>query len=410
MHPTDVWAGVMTPLKLLQAFLVVVVVVAQAGAQGFAVGEQSARAMSMGNATVANTVGPEAAFYNPAGLPGVGRPELAFGGYFVAFDTSFVGVDGRSDEQTEESWIPHFAAVVPLNDRVALGGFFGNTYGLAVDWSSGGPLSAVVDRADLSVLSGVLAVGIRATSDLSLGLGLALHHGRLERTARPRLPDGSSGFVRLDVDGFEPGFSVGALYALSPRQALGVSFQSPFSIELSGPGTLSDASGAVLGSGDVELSLDLPAVLTVGYSFRPTGCWTLNADVTARYWRNLDTVALESPDPVLSSIPAERFDYETGVAFQFGAEYWICEWLAFRAGYVFSRRVGPESTFSPLVPDLDASVFSGGFGLDFDGVRVDLAVQYVDRYRRVISSSVNSPDGVYEDDTLAAMVTVTLGF
>ncbi|WP_428389438.1 OmpP1/FadL family transporter [Mucisphaera sp.] len=397
--------------RRLATWVICVLALTQANtvfAQGFTVYEQAARPVGMANATIADNMGPESVFYNPAAMADLTHIVNSTGIYIVHFDTNFTSSTGLTDNHNDTYAVPHGFWGFPLNDDLTLGIGLYNSFGLGTNWTTNGPLNTLVDRARLSI--NTLAVGLSWQVDdhLSIGATLNTSFGQIDRESNPFVPGVGPGRFSLQADGFAVNGTFGARYRLNDRHAFAAVVRTPFRIDLEGDATLSVPGVGSLANAPAAVNIDLPLMLTAGYSWTPDDRWTVNLDASLTYWENFNASPITTPDPILSAFPAERYDYETAFYIAIGTEYWIHDNLALRAGYLYSENVGPTATFSPLVPDLDAHLLSTGLGFLLGPVQIDLAYQFVHRMPRTINNSSNSPDGTYDDQTNTLMATITI--
>ena len=149
--------------------------------------------------------------------------------------------------------------------------------------------------------------------------------------------------------------------------------------------------------------LTIPQYAVLGYSFRPTPDWNIEADIEWTDWDSLNTLALHRPGGSTVNVPFDfvhSFNYELGVTH----EMWGYK---FSAGYMYTENSSPAATFSPLIPDSARNVFSVGIGKTFGNFGVDLAYQLaVGVPRTLVNDSV--ADGRYS--FLSNAVSISLGY
>jgi len=72
-----------------------------------------------------------------------------------------------------------------------------------------------------------------------------------------------------------------------------------------------------------------------------------------------------------------ELNWESKTQIRFGAEYWLSEKFALRAGYYFDPGPAPNKTRNILLPITDFNSFAFGIGYNIDGLTIDLGVEYL---------------------------------
>ena len=96
-----------------------------------------------------------------------------------------------------------------------------------------------------------------------------------------------------------------------------------------------------------EGDLKFPQYAVLGYSFRPTPDWNIEADIDWTDWDSLNTFTLNRSDGSTVKVPFDwthSFMYELGVTHIMGP-------YKLSAGYMYSENSVPSATFNPLIPD-----------------------------------------------------------
>ncbi|MCA9311254.1 MAG: TonB-dependent receptor [Phycisphaerales bacterium] len=390
-------------MRVLIMTVLLTVTAGRANGQGFSVPDQGARAAGQAEAFAAQADDASAIYYNPAGLTLNTGSEILVGGYGIWTGTTF---EGSQDESRRDFYaLPHLYFATDFGHpglRVGLG--INNHYGLGVRWSDDGPLSSVVTEAELTVLTFSPTLAVRLTDSLHAGAALNLYRGDFHRESRVPLP-GATGRLETDADDISFGATLGLLWQPRPEHSVALTYRTPFKLEYQGTARLA-AAGSTIARGDIRFDVQHPHVLTAAYAWRPTTSLKLELDLVWMDWTDLNEVSVHSRDPVLSTLPPERFEYGSSLSPRFGIEYQLDPTWALRAGYGYFPGVAPGATYSPLVPELDTHLIATGIGWSRGGLHVDVAYQFITRHARSISGSANSPDGRYDDETHAVMVSL----
>lgn len=377
---------------------------------GFQVAAQHARASGQAEAYTAQADDPSAIYYNPAGLTQFAGSALTTGLYIVHPDFEFRGLTDTVHNH-EPAYIPHFYASSDFgSDRWRFGLGVNNVFGLSENWGNDGPLRQIVTSAELMVINVAPTLAYRVNDHFSLGAGLNLYHGDLTLNTRTPVLGPPEGAFNLGGDDQALGFTLGALWTLNPRHAIGLVYRSPFHFDLEGSAKIERPGLPTVGPADITAGLDLPQIITLGYAFRPTPKLKLEFDIQYANWETLDRVVIQSPDPFFNALPPRVFGYHDAFSYRFGVQYQFNPTWTLRAGYIFDESATPNHTFTPAVLDIDSHIFTAGVGYSRPRWAVDLAYRFIIGEDRTINNSINSPPGEYTDITHTLMLSFTWRF
>ena len=150
-------------------------------------------------------------------------------------------------------------------------------------------------------------------------------------------------------------------------------------------------------------NLKLPQYAVLGYSFRPTPDWNIEADVDWTDWDSLNTFTLKRSDGSTVNVP---FDWTHSFLYEIGATHTIGAYKL-SAGYMYSENSVPSGTFNPIIPDSARHLISVGVGRTFGKCSVDLSYQLaIGVNRTIVNDSV--ADGRYS--FLSNAVSLSLGY
>jgi len=475
--------GVLTGVTLLLALSCFLFHTGELYAGGFALSGIGSKAIGMGGAFRGLADDWSAAYWNPAGLTQLEesqitgmlvflsprpeyRPDISFGGLEVGY---------RNDQtvypKTETVVIPDFGGFLKLD------AFEDYTFGVAVyvpvglhsEWDIFNPTPAMDIRhsypqfdhvGKLTVLDIHPAIARSFMDDrLSLGAGLSIMWGdiTLRKTylTASGIPVPHENLLidsRLEGDGWGFGANFGVLYKFSDSFQLGISGKLPVNLKFEGTAAqelytmdneyLRDilldnvytraeslqvlalfALDNMKSEPDAEAEVKLPGDFGVGVAIKANEKLTFTGEVAATFWSSLDSVVIEMDGLDPSGSPAENstlmFLWDDITRFSLGAEYKVADPLAFRLGYYFDPSPIPDSTFSPIIPDMgDKNSFNIGAALTLGGVEISYNYEYLMFEDRDIStlSDVNGDGtydnypGVYKADLHASHLLITYRF
>lgn len=306
-------------------------------------------------------------------------------------------------------------------------------------------------------------LAVQVTRSLSIGIGVSVNYINAE--LRQGLTPNTGDLFSFKGDGFAVGANAGILWKPTPRQAIGLSYHSPVEGDLSGHTSAhlngselraSEAGNRQIAAGRQALaagiqqinslpippaqkqaliananatfaaqlaaagvpasgvfpttfprlgakgSLPFPQYATLGYSFRPTPDWNLEADIDWTDWDTLNTLTIHQSDGSSIKIP---FNWKHSFMYRLGASRMIHGYRV-SAGYMYSENSVPTDSFSPVIPDSARDIFSLGVGHTFGSYSIDLAYQLsIGPKRTVVRNSI--VDGRYS--FLSNALTLSLG-
>ena len=395
---------------------------ATAFANGYKIlGVKSVKATSMGEAFVVQADDPSAVAFNPAGLAQVRGEQVSVEGTICnAYTERESPLGQETDIINKWQAVPAFYATADFgrNDlAVGLGVSFPN--GLSSEWGRDSFARYVDTYSSLSVVDVSPAIGMKFGESLMLGAGVDFYYSKAEldnmvdlglAASAPGMFDARS---ELKGKGTAWGGNVGAIYRISPKHSVAVTYRLPFSIKYDGSYTLS-ALGI---DADASTTMDFPAVVVAGYAFRPTDRWTLEFDADWTDWRGTDDVTVEFKTPGLPNVTRKESLRNT-MAYKIGAEYRYTDNLALRCGYIYNENATPDEAWRPSLPDTSMHFLMAGFGYRIGPVTINTALQVVFYEKRTIDNNVDaneltsssSIDGTYRTWAPCASVGATYRF
>jgi long-subunit fatty acid transport protein len=361
-----------------------------------------ARALGMGGAFLGLADDATAAYTNPAGLTVLGASELALeyrhsdyttpfasGGSFRTgpFDGSNLG----SDEANSNTDALSFLSYTHAGDGWALALYrhqplaFDTAYiqdEISVQNAAGaviGGLPVKATRLQADLVNYGLSGAYRFSDSFSLGLGLVYSQFDLESDT---IRSGRNLQLQRGDDS-DISFNVGALWRVNERWSVGAAYRRGGSFEYRAGNFDADGNPLIV----VDTGFDVPHVLGVGISFRPTDNLAIAFDINhVEYSRLTDRY-----DDIFGS--ATLLDVSNGTELRLGGEYVFTQFAN-----PFSLRGGlwrePEHALVAIGPgndpevDIDRALFQAGddemhytlgLGWAFTRFQLDLAADWSDQ-------------------------------
>jgi len=357
-----------------------------AGSSGFRLFANDSESMGKGFAITGEADNPSAVFYNPAGLTQLkGATHFSLGASAIqpmGDHSTPAGVESHMRRDT--FYLPHMYAVSDFGmDRVVFG--FGTTsnWGLATRWNTDSFSGYAATNTEIENVDTTVTMSYKFSDQFSMGIGAVHAYSKfnLEQQVQQFGTTDAQGQLKGDDRGL--GYSVSALYAPNEVHQFGLIYRSPIELTYRGNVTafgLNNASvvgsqqyqgifGGTSYSTPFEADLQLPQIVTMGYSFRPTPRTRFNFDVDWTDWSSIETEYVRFPDEfnatrlaVLDALSRQDRDWRSTVSYALGAEYYPVDQLALRLGAFYTPSPIPNDTFDSSLPITDGYGVTAGFG------------------------------------------------
>lgn len=368
-------------------------------AAGFSFDTHSARATSMGFASVASMQDSSAIAYNAANILGVEKLDITAGDLITLPRINFTP-EGTNNTQAFDTLLappPHAFAVYRLNEKMAVG------LGLFVPFAAG---SAWPDdfafrtrgyKAQMALYHLNPTFAYQAHPRLRLGVGVSVVRGTVTIERKLNFVS-SEGTVELGGDSWGLAYNAGIqLTILDKLLHFGGQFRGPSSLTFKGNADFRDIPTAFqtqLKDQKVESTVDFPGSASLGLLFTPTERLSFAFDAKLMLWSTFEEFTIAFEDPALTN-PLPKY-WENTWNFHLGAEFKVTENFQVRLGTAVDRAPSPESTLSPDLPDADRYRIAAGIGYALNPVRVDLGYQYI--FLGNTKSTVPGITGAYDGD------------
>lgn len=417
--------------RALLACAAFLAVPAPAGAAGFSLYEQGARALGGAGAFTARADDPSAIFFNPAGLSHIEARAFALSPNLIYFKSEFSGVTPSPgfgvEEETKGQTFPnaslYYAQRVGRAVTAGLGVY--NPYGLQVEWKDPDTFTgrAISTFSKITPFYFVPTVAWAPAEKWSVGVGanLVVSKVELRRHLQAYNPfdDRTDDIGTVDLasrHNFGAGFNLGVQWWPCDRMRYGATYRSQVAIDYDGDASFTqratgnptfDALVAASFPPDqrVDTAVDFPAQASFGIARVFSAAWSGEVNVNWTQWSAFDRLELrfeETPSRNLS-IPEEWHDawnVRAGVEYRAGG---VSPW-AWRGGWYFDESPQPTEGVGPLLPDANRHGFTGGLGWrSARGLAVDGYVLSIRAAERS-TAGINRDDynGTYKNSSLVA--------
>ena len=429
--------------RLRLAFLAAVAalfVSAEAFPSGFQIMTHGARASGMGLAYAAISGDPTAVFYNPAGIGWMNNVEGYVGVNFltrtegeVAGANPFPG-EGILEHQVQNWYFfPDGYLVLPLTQelKVGLGGFA--QYGLGLKWENPNTTFSgqfISQNAVIQAFDTNLNFSYLLFPQLSIAAGVDYRFSKVQLERNQAVVDPFTGsvvagaHVKLNSDLMDNGgwgWNVGLMWKPVESLSIGAAYRSKINIDYEGEATFTQRPtgnaaldaiiAASLPSNDppppVETSIEFPSSINLGMAITFPAQFLVSLEADWTEWSNFSSLAITFPtlagrDLFRPTLWQDSWAYRVGLEKGFG------NW-AVRAGYYYDNTPQPDFDVSPLLPDSDRNVVTGGFGYNCPKWGFDVAAVWIMFKDRAILPPIPQTDsyfGTYSENALV----LTAGF
>lgn len=402
----------------------------QAGAAGFKVAEQGAKAMGMGNAFAAQADDPSALAYNPAGIAFQKGTQFQLGSTTILvpqteFDgtTRLSGATVVSERANRDIFIaPTLYLTSSLESLPLSFGLGVNSFNpLAKRWDAGSAFRDSIQEIAIKPINFQPTVAYRLDNlKLAMAAGFDVTYAQVSLQkmvygpvpAPVNSPYGQYGSLGADATAVGYGYNFGLKWSPLENVSLGAAYRSKVRLDLEGdanfmPGTYGGSIGYQ--KTNASTNVTLPDSFTVGVAYKPIDKLTLEFDAEWTGWSSYDKLELSFGTPLaaFNSRPDAK-NWKDVWAYRFGAQYAVNPVVDLRAGYAFDCSPVPDSTLSPELPDADRHNFSLGTGLHNQLGSVDLAYMWVHWVDRTVSNAKES--GTFKSDAHLLGASVTIKF
>lgn len=373
--------------KLFIAATLLCGIAAQAG--GFRVSLQGVKQLAMAH-TSAHTEDASVAFFNPAGISFIpNKLSVVAGGFGVGTKVSYQNLETLESYSTNSPLgTPIYAAVAyKIVDEVSVGLSITTPFGSTIQWPQGWAGNEIVDRMKLQSVFFQPMVSFKVTDWASVGASYIYAKGSVDWDRSINQIGGSMNLQDKSASG--QGYGIGVY--LRPIETLDVSvaYRSPVDMEAKNgkatfkmPSYLFPLRGLdANGQDNFKATLPLVEEYTIGATYRITPKWQVSADFNYTGWDRYNALTLDFDNALLSpagdpTVVTNVKNFKDTKTYRVGTQYQFNNLIAGRLGYYFDETPYSDEYFIPETPSFNNSVITGGVGLNFNKVKVDISGAY----------------------------------
>jgi long-chain fatty acid transport protein len=356
-------------------------------ANGLNLNGTGAKSDAMGGAFIGLANDFSAAYWNPAGLAQIAKASFSLYAADIMPSGTYAlapyGIDAKS--VPANYLIPGLGFFTPLGKKFVVGVYLYAPSGAGSEWD-GEDLAALTSgypfiwKSKLGIFTISPSVAYKISDKIMIGATVDINYGMLKMDQPFAL-----GQYSEDLKGWAASGTLGLLVKPSEKFSFGVSYKLPFTAKLTGDVTIpamAETPYPTVDTGTREATW--PMWLGGGIAFKPTNKLTITADVQYTNWKKMQTIPVTFANAGWNGLfgPDGPYDqayellWKDTFQYRFGAEYWLSESFALRAGYYLDENPGPLETQNILLPEFKYNWITAGFGYQSKKIVVDAALQY----------------------------------
>jgi len=345
-------------------------------AAGFQIGEHSATGLGRANAgegAIADTA--LVLTKNPAAMTMFDKTTVSSQLAFIAPDvntdyearecsgsglqTKCSDVSKTESDYAPDQFVPSFAAIMPINDKVAVGFAMFSNYGVGTEVSDEFAYGDIGGTTSIITIDSSFNIAYKVNDFLSVGAGYDLVVGQAE------MARDTSGLGAFDMKGnaIGHGWNIGTLLEFNENNRLALTYRSEigmgFEGDFNGDGAFDPKSGAVTPEGVVDITL--PAIAELAGYHKLTDMFAVHYSAMWTQWSSLEELKATSADcngAFGSGVCFEKpFHYSDSMRYAVGTTAYVSESVTLRAGYAYDQQAGDAVV---VMPDTDRHQISAG--------------------------------------------------
>jgi len=369
---------------------------------GYRIPEQSINSIALANAYVANTQDADTSYFNPANMSWfesgwridaelmyIHLPQIGYSG-------NYMSGAANGDSLAEDFILPVFYAVSPEVNNFRIG--FSLTYpaGLSKRWDEA-PQRITAEDFTLTTTEFNPTISYRFCDIFSAAVGVRAVYADGEVRSEYYPAPGVSIQRDLEGDTMDYGYNLAITAKPNSNITFAVTYRSKVKLHLEGNADIIDTTTATNYSGYAEVEVPVPAVLTVGTSYRFENT-TLELVYDKTYWNTYDKLDFNYSESLASFDAAVPKHWSNTNAFRIGLTHKCNDNLTAMVGFAIEGNPIPDSTLGYELPDSDGTAYSFGFKYKLkDRLNVGAAYLFEDKDKRTVDQGASGIQGTFSD-------------
>ncbi|MDR3508799.1 MAG: outer membrane protein transport protein [Caulobacteraceae bacterium] len=396
-----------------------------ANAGGFYLQEQSVKGLGRAYSGEASDTGADSLWWNPAAVANVKGIEV-YGGVHAVFSdselrdtgstirrpgqqTTSVGGEPRAYDPLETGVIPNSAAAWRVNEHIALGLAISAPFDFSTQYDSASFTRYQALTSKLLDLDIQPTVAIHINRYLDIGVGFDAQYAKSTLSyALPNLsPLLSDGVSRLEGDGWNYGWTVGAQLHPTERLTIGGSYRSQIDHELRGTVAITGLLGPLApenGKTAASATFSTPSIAVLGARYVINDHWAVNGQAQRVGWGAFDAIRVRTAGGQIAFIQ-NYHDTTTGAI---GVDYTVNPKWTLRSGIAYDPTPTPSEGRTSRVPDGDRWLLTIGTTVrPTPNLELDGALGYIHLQGSRVHSNANAYAGTQVSTPISYVAQVT---
>lgn len=359
-------------------------------AGGFRVSLQGVKQLAMAH-TSAHAEDASVAFFNPAGISFIpNKLSVVAGGFGVGTKVSYQSLEtGESYSTDSPLGTPIYAAIAyKATDKISVGFSFTTPFGSTVQWPQGWTGNEIVDKMQLKSFFFQPMISVKMADWVSVGASYIYATGAVDWDRSLNQVGGSMSLNDDKAKG--QGFGLGFYFRPDEKLDVSIAYRSPVDMKAENgkvtfnmPSYLFPSRGLdANGQDGFKATLPLVEEYTIGATYRITPKWQVSADFNYTGWANYNVLTLDFDNALLNPTAADPTvvtsvkNFKNTRTWRFGTQYQFNNLIAGRLGYYYDESPYSDEYFIPETPSFNNNVLTGGIGLNFNKIKVDVSGAY----------------------------------
>ena len=373
----------------------------RAVAGGFAIAEQTARGVGLGNAITAGVEDPSASYINPAALTEIPGNQVMGGINYINTISSVENSGIKSKNEHDHDVVPNLFGNyhVPGTDlTLGIGSY--SPFGLATSYNENSFTRFAAINTKLKTIYVTPAIAWSPYPYLSIGGGMSFVHSSaaLSRALYFGAVGIGEGRLRITDTDDAYGYNFGLLIKPHDQIKIGLTYRSRVGLKFNNADVkFTDAlitGGAFTAAKANGINVPIPPVINAGIQWQVNPSWSVEFDYNFTRWSEFkDLRANFSPSlPALGgAVPITDFltvqNWKDSSSIRFGTGYKMNKNFELRGGFSLDQTPVPNQTLSPAIPGANILTLNGGFGYAWDNFNIDMGYMAVFYEHRKVTNN-----------------------
>jgi len=296
-------------------------------------------------------------------------------------------IAATESDYAPDQFVPSFAAIMPINDKVSVGFAMFSNYGTGTEVSEEFTYSDIGGTTSIVTIDSSFNIAYRVNDLFSIGAGydLVIGQAKMERSA------GDLGAFDMKGNAIGHGWNIGTLFEFNDNNRLALTYRSAvdmgFEGDFNGSGVFSPEANALPAPGAVEGVVDvtLPAIAELSGYHKLTDMFAIHYSAMWTQWSALEDLEATSNDCKSGTSILDPFEngtcfykdltYNDSMRYAVGTTAYVSESITLRMGYAYDEQAGDPVV---VMPDTSRQQVSAGMSYAVSNTTsFDLGAAYI---------------------------------